>query len=309
MTPDGTDPSAPASAPAVVLHIGAHKTASTHFQALCSANRDLLRASGCAWFGPDTLRHALKLPALHDSHMVMRWRGRHLRRALQGEIRAGQHLLVSDENMLGSPRPPAMVAGAQLYPGAEMRLAATCVALGLQGVTLALCIRNPLDWLVSGWGHQFLAGRPVSFERFCAGLSPLDLCWSEMVGRVLALEPVRHVVLWRHEDYGALAAHLPARFLGLGGMELQPLPAPRGGRRYLTGPSARAIAALPRIMAREPELKPSRAMRKAMRRFPKGADRPGPQPFAADQLSEARHRYQADWAQLAQSAHVTCLTP
>ena len=292
-----------------MLHIGAHKTASTHFQTLCSANRDLLRNAGCIWFGPERLRHDLKLPALHDSRTVMRWRGRHLRRALQGEIRAGRHLLLSDENTLGSPRPPAMMAGSQFYPGADMRLAASCAALDLSGVTLALCIRNPLDWLISGWGHQHLAGRPLSFERFCTGLSPLALRWSEMVGRVLALEAVRHVVLWRYEDYPALAAHLPARLVGLNGVEMQPLPPQQGARQYLTGPSARAIAALPRIMARDPALSASRAMRKAMRRYPKGANWPGPQPYCEDQRAEARKLYQADWAQMSQIAGVTCLTP
>ncbi|WP_139257835.1 sulfotransferase domain-containing protein [Natronohydrobacter thiooxidans] len=291
------------------MHIGAHKSASTHFQALCMANRAALRACGCAYFGPERLRDDLKLPGYYPSRDAMRGQGAALRQVLGAESRAGRCVLLSDENILGSPRPPATMSGAQLYPKAAARLEAAFAALDLSGVRLALCIRNPLDWLVSGWGHQFLAGRPVGFEDFCSGIAPMALRWSEMAGRLLGLEAVSGVVLWRYEDYRALAPQLPTALVGLEPLPVQAMPEEGRARRYLTGPSARAITALPRIMAREPDLTAHAAMRKAMSRFPKGANWPGPQPFAAAQRAEAQQSYLEDWARLAELESVTCLTP
>ena len=64
----GSSPSAPASPAAVpdtlTVHLGAHKTATTHLQHSLGRARADLRRHGVAYFGPDLLRGRLRLPQL-----------------------------------------------------------------------------------------------------------------------------------------------------------------------------------------------------------------------------------------------------
>ena len=303
------NPSVVASPQAVIVHIGAHKTASTHLQKLCLANRDLLAAQGCAYFGPDRLRGDLRMPALERSPRAIARKIAPFHAAMQAEMAAGQRVLISNENILGAPRPPVLADGGVLYPRAEQNIAALLTALDLRDVTLCLALRDPLDLLISAWGHQHIAGRPMGFEAFCDGLDPLALRWSELVARLQDCARVGQIWLWRHEDYRACAPDIVAYLAGLAAGSVLENPPVASGSNYLTGPSARAIAALPKIMATHPDATAKDAMRKAMRRFPKSADLPGPQPFDTAQRTEGAARYAQDWAALQGRAGVACLSP
>ncbi len=213
-------------------------------------------------------------------------------------------LLLSDENILGETRPPSLAHGTQLYPGAEARLAKLLAALELQGVTVALALRDPLALLVSGWGHQHMAGHEIAFHSYIEGVVPQDLRWQELVMRLLGCEGVHHVLLWRYEDYPALAGMIARRLTGVAAAarltgQVAPL---------LTGPSARALASVARIRAENPKLDYKHALRRAMQQYPRAAGYPPAQPVAPEACADSQTRYQADWQNLRAMAGVTCLT-
>ena len=294
---------------AVIVHVGAHKTASTHLQKLCLANRDTLAAQGCAYFGPDRLRGDLRMPALERTPRAIARKIAPFHAALQAELAAGQRVLISNENILGAPRPPVLADGGVLYPRAALNIDALLTALDLRDVTLCLALRDPLDLLVSAWGHQHMAGRPMPFEAFCDGLDPMALRWSELVARLLGCAGVAQIWLWRYDAYRDHALGIVAHLAGLAEGAVLNNPPVASSSNYLTGPSARAIAALPKIMATHPDATAKDAMRKAMRRFPKSADLPGPLPFDAGQRAEGAACYAQDWAALQGWASVACLSP
>ena len=267
------------------------------------AQREALAALGCAYLGPDLLRKTYALPSLIRSAPVLKRKLAPLREVVAQDIARGQRILLSDENIIGRPRPPDLALGAQLYPQAQSRVGKLIAGLELQDVTLCLALRDPLAFVTSAWGHQFLALKPIEFDAFVGGLAPLSLRWSELVARLLTCTGVTRVVLWRFEDHAMIAPQVMA-LLGGTRAALPLLEAP-----HLVGPSARAIAHIGKLTATRPDLTPQQVLRRALRRFPKSPDWPGPDPFGPAMRAQSRAQYQDDWARLCQMPYVTCLQP
>jgi len=293
-----------------LIHIGAHKTASTHLQKTLSLNSDVLAQQGCVYFGPDRLRHDLKIPGLHRRPKAIRDRIKPLLDAIQAEQAMGHRLLLSDENIMGGgPKPPALAHGEVLYPKLQSQITVLLDALELRDVTVCLALRNPLDLLVSAWGHQFRRGNLEGFEQFCKEVVPLALRWSDVVLRLQSCSGVKRVLVWRYEDYSSLLYPLLGALSGCRQDTALKTPAHERGSAFLIGPSARAIDLVPKLVADEPGLDAKVALRRAMRQFPKSLDHPAPQPFPADHVIQAKALYRADWDSLTAMAGVACLTP
>ena len=288
----------------MVLHVGAHKTASTHLQKSLLQHRDALARLGCCYIGPDLLRHDLALPSLDRPIEAVTRRLRPLADYLA--THPAQRTLISDENILSRPQDAFGQPPAQLYPAAALRIHQLLAGLGLEDVTVALALRNPLDFLVSLHGHMAMAGKMMGFEAFVDGLDPLALRWSDLVARIAALPAVARVLLWRVEDYPVLAEPIAGALLGdvrLGSW-FQDATTPR-----LTGVSAQALAHAQALVRADPALAHKRAVRRAMMRFPKSASCPALTPFAPEVVARAGTQYHADWAELQTRPDVTCLLP
>ena len=81
----------------VILHIGAHKTATTYLQRRLDAHRTVLETQGVAYAGPDQLReHAARRLPFTAPHLVA------VRVALARARKQGAaRLILSEENLLG----------------------------------------------------------------------------------------------------------------------------------------------------------------------------------------------------------------
>lgn len=115
----------------VILHVGAHRTATTSFQNYLRANRSGLQAQGIGFWAPWRTRGGL-LNGLADrpvsSDAARRGAGR-VALNLEGSRRQGiTTLVVSDENMIGTPR--RCLRRGTLYPGAGERMARLAAAFG-----------------------------------------------------------------------------------------------------------------------------------------------------------------------------------
>ena len=111
----------------IILHLGAHRSASTSFQRYMRASAEALLASGTGFWGPCRTRkglfHNIDARTARD-----RDRGR-VRLALAGAARRGlAQLVISDENMIGTAR--RNLAAASLYPDIGERLARYRAAFG-----------------------------------------------------------------------------------------------------------------------------------------------------------------------------------
>ncbi|MCC5988048.1 MAG: hypothetical protein JJT95_10230 [Pararhodobacter sp.] len=232
----------------IVLHLGAHKTATTHLQLALGRARAALAGQGVAMFLPDDLRrNGLRLADCLSALPEDRSHNAVIRKALADAARGARLLLISEENILGSAHQPAMIREARLYPDAEARLARLRGLLPAGRVTITLAMRDPAGFLVSAYSQRLLSGRLEAFEHYRDGLDPAALSWHKLVARLRAAMPDAGLVLWAYEDYPAIAGQVLAAMLGRGGARhVRPGP----GRAH-PGLSAAAHAAL---MAEAPAL-------------------------------------------------------
>lgn len=282
----------------IIVHIGAHKTASTHLQMAMRRAGERLKGRGVAYFGPGALRrHGLGVPEYlsagsEDPDHAERIRTGLARRPDQPCDR----LVLSDENLLGNAHNVELIHTARLYPRGPARLARLAPLLPAGQVVLALAIRNPAAFLVSAYAQRLMSGRLQTYSDYTQGLDPARLSWADLIERVQAALPGAACHVWRYEDYPANAPEVLRILLG----EAAPVARPVPGIAH-PGLSARAHAALmaeaPALAARGEEAIRERvgALRET---WPKDARNPGLQPHDPATLARAAASYAADYARI-----------
>ena len=111
----------------IVVHLGAHRTATTLFQKTLADNRQRLSERGICFLGPEQIRNGdFKGLMIHRSQVTL-WRSRKaqtaaqkLRSTLDSERRAGRRVILSEENILGNIR--SNVDTMSIYPNIQSSL-------------------------------------------------------------------------------------------------------------------------------------------------------------------------------------------
>jgi hypothetical protein len=215
----------------VALHIGAHKTATSHLQRSLMTQRAALAAQGVTYLGPNVLRKpGQSIPALCGMKGGFDPMIADLRRQ-------GGHLVMSEENFIGVLNAPSKRALARRYPDAAPRIADLAAALG-RDVDVFLGIRRPTAFLNSAYCQQLMGGNLVSMAEYRA-LHPLErVDWADLVARLRKGRGIGRVVVWRYEDYATLFPTICAQMLGEGpGALVPPL-----AQRIHTSLTATAVA-------------------------------------------------------------------
>jgi len=257
------------------IHLGAHKTASTHFQALLAANPGWLSRHDVHAVPMDALRTAFTAAVAAD------YRGEPLPAAWEGFVAAlppGGTVLLSDENLLGEARMAS--PGAVPYPQMLPRLLLLLELLGLpadpsaRDLELLLAIRAPAPALLAAWkeGQRW---RDLPDFATWLGRGRRDRpYWLRLVERLRDALPDVPVTIWTHEAY----ARDPGAFLPLAA-GLPPQPGRDGitpaAQRLRPSPSFAAIEALRRRRA-APGPAPTQAEVAALLADPAHPDVPGP---------------------------------
>lgn len=281
------------------LHIGAHKTATTHLQAGLDTARPGLAAAGIACLTPQDLRGGL----VRLGRVADRGAGDRARIALAA-ARAGQpRLLLSDENILGSVHSMFAPDG-HLYPEAAARLTRVLDALGGGPVRLWLAVRDPAGLVASAHGQALLAGKLTPFARFAAGIDLARPVWTSLARRLLAVPGVAGLTFWRFEDWPRIAPTVLDALLPQGAAQHVRLP---------DAPSQPGLSAMAHdwIMHRASRVQDTTAAtalaRRARARFPKGPGAPGFQPWDDASLAVSRCAHAEDLAGLAEIEGVRAL--
>jgi len=212
---------------ALSIHLGAHKTASTHLQNSLRLVGDQLRAAGLAYVHPGMLRNA----TLPLSYVLAQGQGAATdagaRQALQ-DMRAGcRDMLISEENILGLTRRSRLFSrSGEVYPRAARRLRHVMALAGGGPTVLYLSLRDPACFMASAFALQVSRGREIEFDAYLGGRDAADIGWAELVGRLAEVRGVSRIVLWRYEDYALLRPRILARLLPAGLAEHVPDPPP-----------------------------------------------------------------------------------
>jgi hypothetical protein len=191
------------------LHLGVHKTATTHLQAMLDAHRASLAAQGVDTLTPDLLR-PLQLYGLRRSDWCFwapriigdRVVARRARDAIGRVCTGGDLMVVSDEDLLGWTGDAVHPAP---YPHARDRLRALVALTEQAEVTLFLSVRSWASFLPSAYVQLLRwAPMPGGFPAFLETTRSLRPRWNALAERLLALFPAaRALHVWRYEDYRA----------------------------------------------------------------------------------------------------------
>ena len=196
----------------IIIHAGAHKTASTHLQNRVLENENLVVKSGCSYLGLEKIR---------DQFGTL-WRalGRsdtpdEQKRKLAA-LAAGQpRLVISEENIIGGFKD--LMNGpnrAILYPKAVERLARLAQLVAPNLLHIAMAVREPSSYYVSVYNQLLLSGRFQTWERFSKGLDPTAVKWSDILRPIAEIPGVAAVSIWRYEDYHRLLPQILNTLLG-----------------------------------------------------------------------------------------------
>ena len=281
------------------IHIGAHKTATTHVQETLALMRPELVAQGVDFIPNLLLRQGGIAVALGRKRLWKRvppLRGPMVRRVLAEHLdplRAGPTRMVfSEEKLIGGSQ---HVFSEPIYPQVQRVTALLATLAPRSRVTLYLSIRSFDTQLPSAYVQE-LKVMPVpggGFEAIRRRVLARPPSWFDMVRRIRAAAPGVPLKVWRQEDY---RDHAPAILAGLCGLEaLGPLPAIEDPA-WTRSPDLAAIQAAEALPATMPE--PERRAR-VREIFKQAGDGARFQPWSAEEKAQLRAAYAADIERIA----------
>lgn len=268
-----------------ILHLGAHRTASTTFQAFVQANEALLRAHGIAAWTPERTRAGLfsglirrpeeitiqtEKRALRSSGLIRVEIERHARQGLS-------HLVVSEENMIGATR--NNLRARLLYPMVDERLMRFREGFGEACDRIVLSIRAYDAFWASSLAYAVAQGTRLPDAGMLDRLVAQPRRWRDVVRDIAQCFPKAEVLVLPFERFAGrpktqvemmTGQRLPSN--GFAGLDEWRNPSP-------------ALPALRRILGYRSDLPADRLL-------PAGEGRW--MPFDTDQRLELTLAYQAD---------------
>jgi hypothetical protein len=195
------------------LHLGVHKTASTHLQKFWFACNALSQDVHCP---PLEAVRANLTPAASAGTEAER-RARHwLEEVCEGRRR----VLLSDENLLGSCE--TNFVRQSLYPDARARLERIAPVVGDRPLRVLVSVRGYADYLRSAWCEVIRHAPYRPFREAYRGMQDLARGWEHLLHDVAEALPQATIECWRYED---LAVARPAVTAALFGVDRDRLPA------------------------------------------------------------------------------------
>ncbi|AKS44814.1 hypothetical protein SAMN05444287_2271 [Octadecabacter temperatus] len=199
----------------IALHIGAHKTASTHLQKILNHNRKILKSDGFVAYGPSYLRMTGRslqaMFGLSASRKIAPRRSPHDQLAFLAK--GAKRLVLSEENFVGVLGGSEGRITSPLYPTAPERIAAFIETVAPVKVDLFLGVRNPAAFMASAYSQTLFGGTHIGPRTFRARNDWRAVDWADYVARLRAVEGVGDFYVWRQEDYDATLRLIMRRML------------------------------------------------------------------------------------------------
>lgn len=194
----------------IILHLGAHRTATTSLQRHAQAQTAALAAQGLAFWGPPVTRGGLlagvlPAPGGHpDAAAAGRVRGRIGLRVARAHEAGLTRLVVSDENMLGAPR--TCLRRHRLYPGVGERVARLAHAFGGRISRAVLSVRAQDAWWASVLAYAVARGHRLPSAGDLDRLVTAGRQWRDVIADVACALPGAEIVILPHEQFATCPA-------------------------------------------------------------------------------------------------------
>jgi hypothetical protein len=284
----------------IVLHLGAHKTASTHLQRSIMA---ALPLDGVTFAGPRMLRGRGKslpeqfgFPLDPDDAEVSDLTPHD---ALIELADGSDRLVLSEETFAGKMQRGWGRIPTPLYFTAPQRVekfAHIIAEAGGPQIDLCLGMRNPTDYLGSAYSQILNGNRVILPEKYRAKNPFTIVDWADYCTRLRATPGVRSLTVWRFEDYADLFAQICVAMAGTA--QITPLP-----DRIQQRLSEKAVAAI--LLARH--LTGPEFIHKAAQTFPIDPDNPPYDLYDARTHADSQAFYAEQCAAIAAMPAVTFL--
>lgn len=288
----------------IVYHLGAHFTDDERLLRCLLKNRDLLVQNEIVVPGPNRYRRLLRETAtkLKGKAATVDEQALILEQIME-EDRANR-LILSWESFLSLPN---YVLNERFYPTAGERVRAFCQIFPEIEAEFHLAIRNPASFLPQLYERL----KPESYRDFLNGADPLNMCWSDVIERIVDANPSVPLTVWCDEDTPLIWPEILRAVAGLPeGTQLD------GEADLISGlMSGEGLSRLEAYLQSHP---PQSVMqrRKIVSAFldkfalPERIDQEIEMPgWTADMVAEMTISYDADVARIAQMDEITFLAP
>jgi len=183
------------------IHLGAHKTGTTHFQSVLSHHQSCLGRQGIGVLLPKELRTSnckTKLPKIYRAPWLSRLyahQTRHYLGLIAGEFTS---LIVSEENFIGSPTD---ILASYFYPNLDQRMK-VFQQIFPYNKTIFLSIRNQADLLPSAY-VQRLRHSPIpgGFQLLKYRWINTPPSWQDLIIRISKSITDSKLKIWTLEEY------------------------------------------------------------------------------------------------------------
>ncbi|GAA6189170.1 hypothetical protein [Litorivita sp. NS0012-18] len=199
----------------VILHIGAHRTASTSFQTYLRENAQRLSRDGIGFWGPRRTRSGgvfsgiMPVPSsVPPARQFRLARGRILTQASIAQKAGCETLIVSDENMIGSSR--RNLQKSRLYPDVGERLARYLEGFDGRVSRIALSIRSLESFWASQIAFSVERGYRVPDAEALDRLVTQPRAWRDVITDMRDAAPDVEILVMPYESFGGR----PERKLG-----------------------------------------------------------------------------------------------
>lgn len=286
----------------VVIHLGAHKTATTHFQATLLANEKTINDVGVSVYTPNYLRNEG-----FRTWNPLRGRGPNANlefvdRKMKELSTAGRKVVLSEENLLGKMVTPNGQARSSFYPKGDIYLREFVDMHPSRRVIAAIATRNPATYLPSVYSFGLFQGRMMPFENFVETAEPDKMRWSKLIARLRAVEGLEKLIVWPYEDYRKLHTKIFRTVIKWRTGELvEPMM-----ESVNPGLSQKAFEELKAIGFDACDAQTVKDLRD---RYPASTDYPKFQPFSAPDVARITQNYQEDLELIKSLEAVTFLSP
>ena len=236
----------------IILHVGAHRTATTSFQRYLRDNSDAIAASQTGVWGPLRTRKGLFSGIFPGPKMQGRSPERVKGRvALQvaGVRETGvARLLVSEENMIGSSR--HCVRTGLLFPAAGDRMARYCAAFDGKITRIILNIRSPETWWSSAAAYAISRGHGVPDQSKLNKIATAQRSWRDVITDLACAVPDAEIKVATFEEYAGRPDALLAEATGVA------TPVDRAHHWLNRAPDLPALRAILAERGQDPDLLP-----------------------------------------------------
>jgi hypothetical protein len=272
--------------PRILLHIGAHKTATSYMQKKLALNADLLARRGFHYDPLETFRKGFTLLLNEETR-----RENDYVKLLNGKAKS-MSLLISEENIMGVPGD--LPREHKYYIRARERLARTAELFHTATPEIFLSLREYAGFAVSMYSEYIRHQKYLPFAEYRAIFEASNFNWLSVIDDIYAAVPGAKLTLWDFSDFRAIEKQV---FQAMLGFDPDIFENPIGPvRESFSDVAIRAIEVLSGALKHD-EVK--KLVNPIARNLPKGDQYPAFDPIDGEAKASLKAQYKADLASIA----------